>query len=303
LSAATPEARVRGSFVVAGIEIAVRGEGRRLERSVLAVLEPYMTDVRNPVCRIALHPMERAIGQDDVAATAQVNGQVLRFRDGWTAGAVNLHGDGQADVVSTPVAVARCLRLVWATVALRHGAFLMAAAGVLYGGRAHLVVGPDEALLRQLASPQRLPLLSASEVALAPTPAGWIAASTPFDGEPVAAPRWAPAAALWFPAEAVPDEVVPLAPAASFTAILERGVRAPDDSGALPILFDRAADVAAAVPAGALRLDRRTLWETVDGLAAALQVRQALLAWERPRISSLRLSDVKSRPETPTPAG
>jgi hypothetical protein len=282
---------MRGSFTVAGIEVAIRSERGPLERALLAVLEPYLGDVRAPVCRISVHPADAGLVAQGPATAVGLDGGLLHFEDGVFSGTIDPCGDGAVDVIPTPAGVIHCLRLVWSTVALRHGAVLMAASGVLSGARAHLVLHGDGPLLRRLASAQRLAMLSTSQVALASTGTGWIAATTPFDGEPLAAPRSAPVAAIWFADATLDQEVAPLGRLALFKAVLERGVTAPGEPQTRQLLFDRAAELAGAVPAGALRLDQRTTWSVVDGLGAALSVRQALLAWEQPVLSARALHD------------
>lgn len=287
---------MRGSFTVAGIEVAVRADGRALEQAILTLLGPYLSDVRRPVCRLSLRRSDEHVVSRPSAPAVDIEGTTLHIRHNWFAGIVDLEGEGQVEVVPHAAAVAQCLQLIWSAIALRHGTIMVAATGLVVRGRAHLVMAADSTLLRRLVNQQDLPLLSRSRVALAPTGDGWIGASTPFGGEDATLSRRALLAAIWRPMDESEREVVPLGGAAAFAAVVASGILPAAEPQFQQLLFDRAADLARVVPAGALRLDRRTRWDVVDGLASALEVRRKLLTWEQPTLSS-QLLEQASHPD------
>jgi hypothetical protein len=295
-------ALVRGSFRIAGIETAIRTQGSRVEQAALKVLGPYFESIGRPVCRISLVPKDGVVDRIPPPPTIEIRNGTMQMRHGWFEGSLDADGNGDIEVAPHPRAVALCLQLAWATIALQHGAMLVAMAGLLSRARAHLIVDPDNALLRRMISEQKLAVLSMSQVAIAPHRGGWIAATTPFDGEQVIAPRWGPLAVLWFAMATGEQDVAPVGPGVSFAALLQRGVIPVDDPGMQRLRFDRSADLAEVVPAGTLRLNGRTRWDVVDGLASALEVRQAVLAWEHPAMNE-RVLEYHAIPPTYQAAG
>lgn len=258
----------------------------------------YLGSIRAPACWISIDPLVAPSVGTLVTAQVDVADDVVSVSHPWFEGELRLGGSGQLAVVAHPGAVDYLFQVLWSTLCLMNGQVLVSGAGAVSRGMAHLFVG-DVSRVDELCIADRRPSLSTSRVALQRSTDGWLASSTPFGLRGVSRPaRIAPLAALWITGEGEETDASPLGVTGSVGAVLEHGVVATRAAEQRRTLFETAAAIAEEVPAGLLRLGPKASWSRIDELAAALELRRALVAWEQPELRARIVAEVLPAPGT-----
>lgn len=289
---------MRATVTIGDIEVAISVPRGPLEDVLLDRFCAYLGSVRAPACWISVEPLVTTSVGTLVTAEVDVADDVVSVSHPWFRGELRLGGRGQLAVVAHPGAVDYLFQVLWSTLCLMNGQVLVAGAGAVSRGLAHLFVG-DVSRVDELCIADRRPSFSTSRLALHRSTDGWLASSTPFGLQKVSRPaRIAPLAALWITGDGEETDASPLGVTGSVGAVLEHGLVAARTVEQRRALFEIAAGIAEEVPAGLLRLGPNANWSRIDELAAALELRRALVAWEQPELRARIVAEVLPPPGT-----
>lgn len=166
---------MQGSITIGDIEVALATPAGALEKAVAERYASFLGASEAPVCSLTLglHPGSRNLRP----MLERVGDHVFRFAQPGFSGRLDLTGEGDLHVETSPDALDSALRLVCGLLAARYGVLMLRGSSILTCGGAHIMVGPDTTgnILDGLR-----PVAADGLIAIAEKNGLWTAASTPF---------------------------------------------------------------------------------------------------------------------------
>ena len=264
---------MRASLTITGIEVEVSVPAGPLETIVAGRYATFLGALDAPVCSLHIQP-----GKVPQRLLTSVGSAVpLVEREGDTTfrvahpsffGTLDLEGQGSLHSAADPVGLDYALRILFALLAPRHGAFMLNACGVISEGGAHVFAGPagaGKSWVAGLAGDR--PVLTDGYVMVRHQEGAWMAGSTPFWStfDQPGPPRESKLARLWSLRPSPAVEPCPPESGAVLHTVMENAVFPLRETEARRAVLDLAVELALAVPTSKLFLDATSdVWQEIE---------------------------------------
>jgi hypothetical protein len=276
------------SLRVADLEIALDVEPGPLESLIIENWGGFLTRVSAPRCRLRLEGLATRRPADRGSVILErVGPHQVRLDHPGLTGKLDTAGTGTVEVEARVENIEYLMQVVLSLATETDSAVLMRSTGAISHGRGHLFVGEAGGPVALPGDLAGRPSLGSDLVVLRKVEDRWWLFSTPFRSRngPVP-PRRAPLDGVWTLRQGETFEVTPMERLGALRAVMDSAVHAVADETSTMAVFHVAAGVAEAVPSSSITVQGDVgFWEEVDAVGRALQLRRALLRWEKPSFS------------------